>query len=90
MFLSVQFERCKNVFSQVRVGVSEMVYSERTRRVRELSKEVFSKMSNFLRSFYYQPKEMNIKPIAMVCCVSLITLLAISLFRRRNATSKIR
>lgn len=55
-----------------------------TVRVQEIVADIFSKIVAFFRSFNSQSKEINLKPIAMISCLSLVTLLLISIFRRRG------
>jgi hypothetical protein len=60
---------------------------EQTKQIKQIAITVFSRISEFFKSFKSinsQPKEINIKAIAMIGCLSLIALLVISMLRCRD------
>lgn len=59
--------------------------SDVTKRIKDVAIAIFSKVSAFLKSFNNQSSEINIKGIAMISCLCLVTLLVISILRRRDA-----
>jgi len=61
-----------------------IIEQDQAKRIKEFIFNIFSKLNSFFSSFNSQSKEMNLKPIAMISCLSLVTLLVISIFRRRS------
>jgi hypothetical protein len=55
--------------------------SKQTNRIKEIALAIFLRIADFFKSFNNQSKEINIKAIAMIGCLSLIALLVISIFR---------
>ena len=56
------------------------------KRIGEIVSSIFSKLSSYFSSFNTQSDEMNLKPIALISVICLITLMVISIFRSRDDT----
>lgn len=84
MLKQIQFGHVNYYLEQLHTSFLNFVQQGQTNRIKEIAFDAFTKLSAFFRSFNNQSKEINMKPIAMISCLSLITLLIISIFRRRE------
>ncbi len=58
--------------------------SEILNKIKDVAQTIFLKLRDFFKNSSNQNKEINLKAIAMVSCLSLIALLVISILRRRD------
>jgi len=74
-----QFKYVSNKFNAVFSAIS---HSTLLNKIKDVAKINFHKV----KMYSTQPKQANIKPIAMIGCLVLITLLFIAIFRREDRT----
>lgn len=82
MFRSIQFEKIPHYAALLQSSLLNFIEYEETKRIKEIAASIFNRLSSFFSSFGSQSKEMNLKPLAMISCLSLIAILVISFLRK--------
>lgn len=72
----------QQVYHQLQLTIpKQLLATTQAQRVKDVALVVFDRCSGFVKKFKGQSNEINIKPIAMISCLSLIAILIISVFR---------
>lgn len=79
---SIQFDKISHYGVLLQTSLLNFIEYEETKRIKEIAASIFNRLSSFFSSFGSQSKEMNLKPLAMISCLSLIALLVISFLRK--------
>jgi hypothetical protein len=85
MFASIQLSQWTSCSFIYQTFFFNSLSLDSIKRIKEIAITIFSKISAFCKSFNNQSKEINVKAIAMISCLSLVALLVISILRRRDS-----
>ena len=84
MIKPLQFVQSLTTATFFEKPLSSIFQIEPLMQIKEFILDIFARLAAFFRPFTDHSKEMNLKPIAMISFLSLITLLVISIFTRRE------
>lgn len=79
------------IYYQLRLAVptqlTQLLASQQVQRVKAIALDIFEKFSGFIKKFKSQSNEIDLKPMAMISCLSLIAILVISMLRHCSIRS---
>lgn len=84
MFQSLQLDYFTHCMDCTINPLADFLDQELIKQVKSIAYDIFSKLFSFFNSFNHQSREVNLKPIAMVSFLTLVTLFVISIFRKQG------